>query len=257
MNDKSQFESARLKVKRAYRHIDELKQSFADFLKIDFCALRVSQDPNTGQASIYIQSVATPPPETALTIGDIVHNLRAALDHTIVEILGERGNRESFPVAKEQDNPGAHPTYRLIKETLPDLAAFILEKIQIYDTGTPSIWAVSKLDNIDKHNLLIPIVSVQQINGFSFKNGAGVSIVSATATILGGGRLNVASIPGPLDITNKGQAAAQILFGNGQPLEGRPVIDSLVKMAELTSQAIEALEAFWLREDQEGRSVEK
>ncbi len=229
---------------------------FSEFIKSDFCSLRVDQDPQTGQALIYVASTSSPPPEMALVIGDAVHNLRAALDHVIVQILGKRGDRESFPVAKERDNPGAHSTYRTIKETLPDLAALILQKIEIHDTGNPSIWAVSKIDNFDKHNLLVPVVSIQRVSGFSLKNeGRNIVMENCSATVGDGGRINIAQVPGPIEITNKGQVAAQILFGEGQPLAGQPIIESLVKMAEITAQAVNTLEAFWFGQTPKGASA--
>jgi len=250
-----EFDSARLKVQRAYRHIDELRGMFANFLKSDFCSLTVDQDPQTGQNSIYVASTASPPPEMALVIGDAVHNLRTALDHTIVKILGERGNRESFPVAKERDNPGAHSTYGVIKKTLPDLAALILEKIEIHDTGNPSIWAVSKIDNFDKHNLLIPVISIQELRGFSLKSEGGLLIENCSAGVEDGGRVNIMQMTGQFEITNKGHPAAQILFGDGQPLVGKPIIESLVKMAELTTQAINTLETFWVGQGTKGQAI--
>jgi hypothetical protein len=252
-SSKQQFESARLKIHRAYGHIQELRRAINAFLETDFCRLRADTDPNSGQASIYVESVAAPPAEIALIVGDIVHNLRTALDHVIVQILGKRGNRESFPVAKEPDNPGTHSTYRLIKEILPDLAALILNKIQIHDTGDASIWSISKLDNIDKHSLLIAVVSIQELIGFGFKSeDHNIVFSEIRATISEGGRINLASMPGPITITSQGKAAAYILFGEGQPLEGKPILQSLTKMAELTTQALNTIELFWLGKGQEG-----
>jgi len=251
-----EFVSARLKIKRAYRHIEELQKILSEFLKSDFCSMRVDQDAKTGQALIYVESNSAPPPEMSLIIGDAVHNLRTALDHVIVQILGERGNRASFPIAKERDNLGAHPTYAKIKEVLPDLAALILEKIRIHDTGEPSIWALGAIDNIDKHNLLVGVVSIQELNGFGVKNERQNIVVENNRVTIGeNGRLNFAKMPGPIKITNKGKATAQILFDKGQPLEGKLIIQSLNGMAQLTSQAVDTLEAFWFGQRHGGAAI--
>jgi hypothetical protein len=163
------FESARLKVKRACRHIQDLQTVFATFLNSDFCKITIEQEPDTGQQFLKVVSIASLPPETPLIIGDTVHNLRTALDHSIVEILKGR-NGVQFPIGKERHNLESHTTYQAIKKTLPDLANFFLNDIMPYDTGHPSIWAVAKLDNIDKHNLLIAITTVQKLSGVSLEH---------------------------------------------------------------------------------------
>lgn len=55
-----------------------------------------------------------------------------------------------------------------------------------------------------------------------------------------------------MEITNKGEPTAALLFGQGQPLERKPVIPSLYKLAELTLRTIQTLELFWFVE---GRKV--
>jgi hypothetical protein len=52
-------------------------------------------------------------------------------------------------------------------------------------------------------------------------------------------------------ITNKGEPTAALLFGQVQPLERKPVIPSLYKLAELTLRTIQTLELFWFVEKAE------
>jgi hypothetical protein len=54
-----------------------------------------------------------------------------------------------------------------------------------------------------------------------------------------------------MEITNKGEPTAALLFGQGQPLERKPVIPSLYKLAELTLRTIQTLELFWFVEKPE------
>jgi hypothetical protein len=56
---------------------------------------------------------------------------------------------------------------------------------------------------------------------------------------------------GNMEITNKGEPTAALLFGQGQPLERKPVIPSLYKLAELTLRTIQTLELFWFLEKAE------
>jgi hypothetical protein len=241
---KSQFESARLKVQRAYLHIQELERVFATFLQSNFCKISVEQEPETGQQLLKVASIASLPAETPLIIGDAFHNLRTALDHVMAEIL-KGSDGVYFPVGKERQNFEAHSTYRTIKKALPDLAAMLLDDIMPYDTGKPSIWAASRFGNIDKHNLLIATTTVKSLTGVSLEH-QNLCMTNSNFIFDQGGVVRVASMPpGPVKITNHGNAAAQILFNKGRPLEGQPVIESLTKMAQLTLQTIEALELFW------------
>ncbi|MBB4391801.1 hypothetical protein [Bradyrhizobium sp. ERR14] len=241
----SKFEGSHLKIKRAYRHIDELNRMFATFLKTDFWTITVENHPQTGVGKIAVTSIADLPAEVPLIIGDAVHCLRVALDHAIAGILGERGNRETFPVGKTREDVKTHSTYRLIQKTSPDLAGVILETIKPYDTGQPSIWAVSKFDNLDKHRLLIPTVTVQTISGVSLESkDKNVKVIDNRFILDAFGKYTIGRIaPGiEIEVTHKGSAEAEILFASGQPLEGQAVIPALLKMAEASSEAIKAIE---------------
>lgn len=254
-SSKQQFESSRLKVKRAYSHIKELESLFQAFLNSDFCRVVIDGEPGAGPLLIKVVSIASPPPEMSLVIGDAVHNLRASLDHVIVQIFGKGSHQTAFPVAKNRDNPGSHSTYGLIRKTLPKLAALLTDEIGIHDTGDVCLWAISALDNIDKHNLLIAVASVQALSNFRVEDKAHNNVFNLDVVI---GPDNRAAIPvsygarGRLEITSHGQPGAQILFGKDQPLEGRPVVASLKQLAELTLHAIQTLEFFWFGESQKG-----
>lgn len=257
----SQFESSHLKIKRAYRHIQEVEATFKSFLQTDFCRLVIEDDLKTGSQLIKAKSDHAPPPEISLMIGDAIHNLRSALDHAAVQIIhaipgiGKEGRKQAaFPMAADRNNPGSHPAYGLIKKSFPDLANLLTDEIGIHDTGEPCLWTISGLDNIDKHNLLIAAVSVQELQGISLYDKAHNNRFSGiTVRLNEGGTANLIQYgPGKLEITSKGQPAAAILFGKGQPLEGKAIIPSLLKLAELTSQAIKTLELFWFGEKPKG-----
>lgn len=250
----NQFGSARLKIKRANRHIQELETVFQSFLNTDFCRIGIEKDAKTGRQLVKALSVEGPPPESSLVIGDIVHNLRSSLDHMMVELLkgipnlGIGRSQIAFPMAKDRNNLGSHVTYGAIKKTLPELAILLADKIGIHDTGDLCLWAISSLDNADKHNLLIPVVSVQSICDFCIEDKANNIFIG------GGGGLGVGEgqhdvffefPPGNAEITRKGYATATILFGKGKALEGKSIAKSLIKLQEITLQAIETLEAFW------------
>jgi hypothetical protein len=243
MTTKTQFEGSRLKVQRAARHIDELNDLFSEFLKQKFCEIVTEDDPQTGNKIIKVRSVANLPPFAPMIVGDIVHNLRSALDHAMVEILRDAKDVH-FPFGKTQKDFENHPTFRWIAKNRPKLADKLKADVVAYETGQPSIWAASKLDNIDKHNLLIGTIVVKKLAGVRIESpnlrmGAGADFLFDE-----GGVVNFANVPGPVTVVDSGIPQAAILF-EVEPLRGQPVIQSLVEMQKLTLQTIETLEKFW------------
>jgi len=75
------FSGARLKIKRANKHIDELEAEIADFTKPDFCELFVEPDPTTNRQILKFHQTVPAPESIPLIVGDVFHNLRVALEH--------------------------------------------------------------------------------------------------------------------------------------------------------------------------------
>jgi hypothetical protein len=61
MRETIKFESSRLKIKRAYDHIQELEGAFEAFLKSDFCHLAIDHEPDTDTYLVKLVSVGNPP----------------------------------------------------------------------------------------------------------------------------------------------------------------------------------------------------
>jgi hypothetical protein len=49
----------------------------------------------------------------------------------------------------------------------PNLGPLILDCIKPYKTGNYALWALGKVENIDKHKLLIPSIVLTGLNGVS------------------------------------------------------------------------------------------
>lgn len=124
---------------------------------------RLINEVNDGKSKLKIVTEQTPV-GFALAVGEILHNMRGALDHlatAIVFAVNEVPDRRvNFPVheTKEQwmqmatrDKP-----HQLAKAA-PDIWKVLEETVQPWkenDLGS-SIWTISRLNNIDKHRLLI------------------------------------------------------------------------------------------------------
>jgi hypothetical protein len=161
---------ARLKIKRANKHIAEL-ETCIDSLK-ERLVVTAHVDTNSGCEYIKCGFAGTEESEVledlSAIIGDAVHNLKCALDHVWFEtvrrlIPSSNWERAKFP---------AYPTSKHLELALRNLQIdvcapyffkFVIGQIKPYDGGDWAIWPVHKLDIRDKHWLLIPVIHYSSI----------------------------------------------------------------------------------------------
>ena len=257
------FLHARLKVDRANRHIDEAQQWFRGYLESDFCRIIDGTDAETGKQSI--RAVAEPiPVDVVLSIGDAFHCLNSALDYVMSGLMRAKtgsATRISFPTDKTRNAlrksflaPGVDasgrakqaPPNRRIMKAFPRIAAKLLTVIKPYEGGDFALWEVRKADNIDKHNLIIPSITMTQVTALlvdevhnnritlTLRVGAG-GIVDGVGYSQGDGSR--------LEFKDKGKATADISFPDGlEVFAGKPVFPTLLECSKLVSEAIDLIE---------------
>jgi hypothetical protein len=101
-------------------------------------------------------------PWNALSLaGDVIHNLRSALDHLAYQlaVVGTHGKEPSrqveFPIAKDfstYENSKA----KKVEGMRPDAVKFI-DDLKPYKGGNDLLWKIHELDNIDKHRVLFTV----------------------------------------------------------------------------------------------------
>ena len=245
---------ASFKVGRADEHIAQLKQ---------LCEHYFSQLEHTSTVFVDekgVNGLRVSFPETQmivgipLCIGDAVHNLRAALDHTFNEILlrlvpdYKDTDRTSFPFDVTETNLRNKVSNLVSKEGLPrDVADIITEKIKPWKEGhapfsaSYALWALSKLDNMDKHKFLTPVVVVSKVSGLTgyFENSSGerTGDFEDNTVILSEGRgiFFIGSVDKNV-LTNAGTAEFNIVFPSDQHFDGQPVIPILENLVHLVQR---------------------
>jgi len=153
------MDSASLKIKRAEKHLAELsllfklKRPFRYFVETNFKA---------GQRATFAKRDEAVANEAAIIIGDIVHNLRSAIDHAYWDCTNafakSDGERRSiqFPVTSTEE--------ALVNSVIPGLPSRVskefcsaLISLKPYrESGNALLCAIHDLDILDKHKLLIP-----------------------------------------------------------------------------------------------------
>lgn len=157
---------ARLKAERAGKHLEELEREIASFF--DENPYRFFRDSNPQNLDYYTYKFPpqpAPPPALSVILGDIVHNLRSALDHVAWQLAlrttDDPYKRTAFPIFVDTSLASVKQFNRLVKDVFPD-AIPIIEALQPYHSGEglaefDLLWVLHCLWNADKHRLLTTI----------------------------------------------------------------------------------------------------
>jgi hypothetical protein len=166
------------KLKRADVHLAVLGAAIDVFLSADNYRFVGDQvpDPETGyeQRIIHLEVDEFPPDAVwGPMIGDVVHNLRSALDHLAWE-TARPGSRHSsahdieFPIffGHPDDNPKVRQRLdRKLNHIRPEFHA-VIERVQPYEARNlhHPLWLLNRLWNVDKHRTL-------HVTHFMFSDG--------------------------------------------------------------------------------------
>jgi len=156
------FESAHRKIARASKHFDDLEREVVAFLGEDPYRQVIEIDPDNAEQLLHkfklVKSFEDRPiPEI---IGDIVSNLRAALDHAIYATAIMSGcQKPGFDTACFPFAGGADRFENTFKGRCKDVSTEmypLLRSFQPYKGGNRLLAALQALRNADNHAVLTP-----------------------------------------------------------------------------------------------------
>ena len=163
------------KIDRAKQHMIELKDEIQSFFATRPYGIGAKRNPQTGQLIYYITNAKNVPDKVALISGDIIQNLRSALDYLVYELfILETGVKTSgrhiyFPIekdAKTYEKEKYRKTAGISQKSIK-----LIDAIKPYKGGNDSLWRIHELNNIDKHRLLITVGS-----SFGIKDELGITL---------------------------------------------------------------------------------
>jgi len=151
------------KIERALVHIGELKSECSRFVESSPYLVQVRRAPLTRRPIYYVASVQHTPHQIALIAGDVLQNLRSALDHLAYQLVVVGKNSPGpfshvyFPIA---DNAEKYLAERNRKVAgMREYAIAAIDAVKPYQGGNDLLWRLHRLNNIDKHRLLIAVGS--------------------------------------------------------------------------------------------------
>jgi hypothetical protein len=165
------FSGVHLKLARAGRHLDALRAKVEAFRAREPIGFRHTTEPGDDGSEVHqlwAQVREQPPVEWSVIIGDVLHNLRSALDHAVWAMAdpADRYDRAQFPIYSSEED------YRRNADTL--LRGVSPRRRELIEGEQPFRWpeesrhfhhlaALRQMSNDDKHRILRPIAMVPDL----------------------------------------------------------------------------------------------
>lgn len=239
------FRASKLKIERANKHISDLENRIRSFP--NEYIVRIKRDAEAGKDFLEHGTVSdTIVVESALIIGDAIHNLKCALDFAWISTIEKvappaLSSFAKFPVRDSRYELETALQGREIHTSSPALFDLMVFGIKSYDGGNDSIWAIHRLDILDKHKLLIPLWNIGSVVDMELEDEQGHVVPGPLWGTTRPG-LFCAEIPQGFHIKNKGNVAVEVVFDDGTPTEDLEVCSALSGLSEVALSVIELLE---------------
>lgn len=154
----------RAKIERAKEHIRDLHIEVRAFISTppEPYAVSTKRDPQTRELIYYVSSAAEHVPvRISSIVGDVVQNIRSGLDHLAYQLVSvgcpgvEPGRQVYFPISESADKYKIEAPGK-VKGMRQD-AIEAINALKPYKGGNDLLWQIHKLNNIDKHRMLIAV----------------------------------------------------------------------------------------------------
>ena len=145
----------RVKTEQAKKHLRELETILSGFKNESLYAIVQSEQGTQEFKNLPILSF-----EAVATSGDVVHNLRSALDHLAWQLVLTAGNEPkpgvtAFPIAKEAAAYESDKGKRV--QGMEQRAISAIDALKPYKGGNEMLWKLHELDLIDKHRTVLSV----------------------------------------------------------------------------------------------------
>jgi len=256
MGDDPLFGS-RTKIERAKQHLRDLDACMKAFTASDPYPLGSKFDEQTGLHQLYVERLTPIPSMAPAIIGDIVHNLRSALDHLAYRLVF-KGTSGVGILTKNGGNPFQHVYFPIFDDVhkyearkvgqikgMSKPAIDAIDRIKPYKGGNDTLWRLHRLNNIDKHRLLVVVAA--QFQGFYLDTGwliPNIPIRGQKFVPVEAGAILFSATPQVIkQMGNKVELSLEMAFFEPEIVEGEPIRPTLVQMIDLTENLISSIGA--------------
>lgn len=246
---------ARNKIARGKHHTKDLDQFIKlndlEFLSKPICIPRPIQEGSREILYFWYLPAKPIPTEIAMIVGDAVQNLRSALDLAIVEIASKFGINDRIGFPFERDFHHLEIKIRKNLKNVPKSAKDIIKKFQPVKVNPLSdLRAIHDINNIDKHNRLIIAADMVPLSGSLIRTPSGDNLLfepdlfvmpTYVEHLSAYELLGHTDQSGPGSFTFAPGSKLKLAWGQGMPLEGRGLMDSLTEFSETVEDVVNQL----------------
>ena len=241
----------RVKIERAQKHFCDLEDARNRFIDSKSYRIERESDPQTGNNIYHVFDIQNSPVEIGLIAGDVIHNLRSALDHLayqLVLINGEVPTKQTaFPVFDDTTKYKAGLAGKV--KGMAQRAIDAVGATEPYQDGKGAgLWVLHYLDIADKHHeLLTPLINVTgasfTIPGFwerGYRGVGGVSFPNFGKPLKDGDVIATREA----EMDNDMNLSLDLAFTEPEVIEGKSVIETLQRLVDLVDSIILSFRPF-------------
>lgn len=153
------LESAHLKLSRAAEHLEQTETEIRRFSQTNPYVPVPIHDPKTGDQVVRVRVFGRPPMRLGLLAGDVLHEVRASLDHMVYQLAEldpdhPRGEKTQYPIFDTPEAFDAMPKYYLAG--VPAQYRTYIREVQPYNPRFAVLGPLARLNNRDKHRIIDP-----------------------------------------------------------------------------------------------------
>lgn len=153
-----------LKIDWANEHIKKFPSVKHHFMESKPFNVGHKRRPGTNEIVYYVTYAKRIPSELALIAGDVLQNLRTALDHLVCALVHANGkeitNRHMFPISKKVPSPAKDEAEFEEKiDGMADEPKDLIRKMKTYMAGDDLLWQTHALNNRDEHRMLFVLAT--------------------------------------------------------------------------------------------------
>lgn len=243
------FKAAKLKVKRANKHISDLQDAIRA-LKETY-TVAVEQNAETGYQNLihtlnFDDAVAD---DLALIVGDALHNLKSALDFAWIGLLRKYISsadltKAKFPVYPTRESLiGALNGIRINPTSNAAIFNLLVTDIEPYEGGRYGgiVYILHELDITDKHLILLGTHPVAELEGIVVQHEHG-EVIHGFGASTDAHPPYVIPLPADAKIKNQGKLAFDVVLEDTGFFYLVEIVEVLSKFSQVIAHFVELME---------------
>lgn len=243
-NERNPLYSSVYCVSHAKRRLNELIGIVDDFVNTNPCKSVIEHDANTSEHVLKIKLIKPMPSEIPGIVFDALNNLRSALDHAgfaVSRASGSRGKHSHFPFGDCLNEVIARSKGKGRSRDIPESIFNIMVNCEPYLGGNNALWALNKLCNRNKHEIIIPFVTMSPILTWVVSHNLDPIRWSKRRWDRTKNEMEVARTSFDAKFQDNIELSAQVVFDEVEVVGFRPIDNVLNEMLEAVCSALSAI----------------